>query len=52
MIEAALILLGSGQVGLLAAIFFRLGGLTATVKAQGRRIGTLEKERRYDVAAL
>ncbi len=47
-----MIFLGAGQVGLLAAIFFRLGGLTATVKGQGRRLDKLEKERRYGVAVL
>lgn len=47
-----MIFFGAGQVGLLAAIFFRLGGLTATVENHGRRIGTLEKERRHGVAAL
>ena len=51
MTEVAMIVLGAGQVGLLTAIFFRLGGLTATVAEHARRIDKLEKETHCELVA-
>ena len=45
----ALIFLGAGQVGLLGAIFFRLGDLTRAISDHDRRIAGLEKGTRHEL---